>query len=301
MSSASVMRPAAASSVPMACSCARTAARASTMWYFGSSRSPANIRVRFSAARTSAVRSLPRWPAAAASAVSGPRRPGPPCGTAGPGPGRDPPAAGSWPGPRGCGPGPRTSGAPRGLFPPPRGARSGPGIRQARTARRRAAPGLVAAGQLRHRLGVGPAPANTAAAPASARIASASSQSARSISVVTLWGSPRSTCCSAPGPALVPSSFPAAASRAKPRAGSGRMLGTTGNSSLPRMRSTWSSRCTAVDPPAPPGRPGSVRRSALRGAAQPPAGPGRAAATPEPWPGPPPGQRGAAAATASGW
>ena len=37
------------------------------MWYFGSSRRPANIRVRFSAARTSAARSLLRSPAAAAS------------------------------------------------------------------------------------------------------------------------------------------------------------------------------------------------------------------------------------------
>ena len=117
-------------------------------------------------------------------------------------------------------------------------------------------PGLHDGGKLALPGNAGPAPAarrrrcarTPRPTPASARMAAASCQRARSISVVTLLGSPRRTACSAPVPAPVPSSFPAAASRANPRAGSGRMAGTTGKSSWPRMRSTWSSRCAGGGP-----------------------------------------------------
>ncbi|CAH0327425.1 hypothetical protein SRABI128_06092 [Microbacterium sp. Bi128] len=99
-------------------------------------------------------------------------------------------------------------------------------------------------------------------------MAVASDHRSRSISVVTLLGSPRRTSCSAPFPGF-PASFPAMASKANPRAGSGRIAGTTAKTCWPRIRSTWSRRSVAVAPAgtASAARSCSPTRSARRSAA----------------------------------
>ena len=199
MSSASAMRPAAASSAPTAESCCRTEARPSTMWYFGSSRSPANSLVRFSAPRTRRARSLPAGPPRLPATAGEPLDPGLRlAGGIGELPVRrqrgivefevvreDAEDVPGVVGPAGHAEVDFRDGA----VPVP--CRGNP---PARTARRRAARrrGTAAASS------GGEDSSKTAAAPAWARMSVASCQRARSISVVTLLGSPRNTGCRAP-------------------------------------------------------------------------------------------------------
>ncbi|MCY1231696.1 hypothetical protein D9M72_441550 [compost metagenome] len=92
----------------------------------------------------------------------------------------------------------------------------------------------------------GEASSKIAAATGWARMSVASCHRARSISVVTLLGSPRRTACNAPDSPPCPASFPATARSAKPRAGSGSTAGTMGKSPSLRIRSAWFSRSAGV-------------------------------------------------------
>ena len=138
-----------------------------------------------------------------------------------PAPGSDRRSADSWPARRGCASGPRTSAARRDRSRPPRGGRTGRGTRRDRPA------GSAAACR----------PVNPAARSAGARgsrarprrrgrrgSARVSCQSSRSISVVTLFGRPRSTPCNWPGSLMPRSSRAASPNIARPDQRTGQRL-----------------------------------------------------------------------------
>ena len=290
MSSASAMRPAAASSAPtgreLLAHLGRGLRRSGIS---GSSRSPAKSLVRRSAARTSASR------------AAGP-----------PGSLRPPRAARSGPPPRAAALAELPVRRQRGIVEPEVvgqdtqdvGGVVGP-ARHADVDFRHGAvpvlsqetgqPGLHDGGQLdraryRRASSAGPTPQRRGGLRRRPGSSVASRHRSRSISVVTLLGSPRSTGCRSSRTGARPSSFPTRPSTANPSAGSGRMAGTTGKSAC--------RGCVRRGPAAAAGvaRPATTRaalnslaETGPRGGAPLPAGTGPGAASPAPWPAPPPG------------
>ena len=256
MSSGSAIAPGRGSAAPTCCSSARTAARptrSGTWAARAARRAPGPPQRQADDAARSGPAARGRTSGHDDAIASRRSRSAHRGELARPAPGPGPPAAGSWPAPRAGGSGRRTSAACRGRSRRRPGGRTPPGSGPARPASRRGnSPRAYACASGRSRLDpTACTAARSSGDPAGQR------HSSRSISVVTLCGSPRSTSAKAPG--APPGGCQAQSEHREAQRRDGKTAGTIRNDVGAETLLDASRRSTAVaagrDPPAVVNRP----------------------------------------------